>query len=763
MEFGLVALWLVLYLGLLLAGTTLTAAIFPRFADRGCGLAIPLAVALLWLVSYWVGRLSFGIAPWLGLVVLLALVAVVLYRRGFDGDRRLVAETAGVFTLAFLVMIAIRAVDPAVHPGGGEKFLDFGLLRSLLRSSTLPPEDMWFAGETVQYYYGGHLAAAILARFTGTEAKFAYNLAHAGFYAMLVTAAYGLAGSIAASNGSSRRFAGVAGAVLVGFASNLETPGRLLLWLLPGGVAQAVADVAQIEIDGVANGPASFGYWSASRVIEGTINEFPLFAWLNGDLHAHMTSTPFMLLLVGVLYSYYRTPEASVARRRALIFGLVPPIAAIITVVNTWSFPTTGGLTLLTLAFSPTRPATLLPQRVRGWSSGRARSWTAEVGRFASAAVGAIAVLALGVCWTFPFWLGTASSRGIAFFPERSPVGALFVVHGVFLTIFALYLTGNARRVISNPGRGVVMLTLFVLLAALSRVPIIALLGPFFVVAWVLLRSPSHRQSWRGSDTGDRVVTSDGGQATTETPGFETILFLGTVGLILLVEFAYVKENAGPERFNTVFKTYMQVWILLSVASGVALAHVRDWTRPSVLDRNWRLPIRVGLALLVVSTSFYGVLALSSHFGNDSQMKRVDDPTLNAVAFLETHHPDERAAIQWLDEHVEGQPTMVSAPGTKIYRWVNGPSSLTGVPTIAGWVHETGYREPDQYWSRVEDVNTIYTGNHQTQRRLLKKYDVTYIYVGPTERQRYETITVGDARDVRVAKDFGAVTIYRVE
>ena len=121
-----------------------------------------------------------------------------------------------MFTIAFLFVIAIRAVDPAVHPSGGEKFLDFGLLKSLLRTDALPPEDFWFVGEPVQYYYGGHLLTVLLAKITFTPARYAYNLALAGFFGMVVTVAYGLAGAVAAARGRSAGVAGTLAAFFVG-------------------------------------------------------------------------------------------------------------------------------------------------------------------------------------------------------------------------------------------------------------------------------------------------------------------------------------------------------------------------------------------------------------------------------------------------------------------------------------------------------------------------------------------------------------------
>ena len=176
---------------------------------------------------------------------------------------------------------------------------------------------------------------------------------------------------------------------------------------------------------------------------------------------------------------------------------------------------------------------------------------------------------------------------------------------------------------------------------------------------------------------------------------------------------------------------------------------------------GWRRALAVLTAVLVLATGIYGGLALSQHFSG-GPTGAAGEPTLDALAFVEADHPGEAPAIAWLDD-LEGQPTMVSRPGTDIYRWVNGPSSLTGIPTVAGWVHETGYREPAAYWKRVDDVEQVFTGEPAAQRHLLAAYDVAYVYVGPLERAAYDHITVDRLDAVTVEKSWGVVTIYRVD
>jgi YYY domain-containing protein len=804
MEFGLVVVWAAAYLALALAALPLCGALFPRFPDRGAAFTFPASLAVLGIVGYLVGHLAFGWpALAAGLVVLVVGSYLVAERADAELDYRAFAESGVVFLLAFGLLVAVRAVDPAVHPLGGEKFLDYGLLRSLLRAPVLPPEDMWFAGEPVQYYYGGHLISALLADLTFTTPRYAYNLALAGFYASVVTAAYGLAGAVADMHGSPRRLAAGLGAFFVALAGNLYTFGQTLVWALPDGVARTVAGIAGLPQSALAWRPQEFSYWSASRVMSAEpgnpdafslITEFPLFAWLNGDLHAHMTSTGFLLLVGAICLAYWRTPAEDLLRRRVLVFGAIPPIAGLVAVVNTWSFPTILGVTWLTLAFAPATPLSLLPPRfadlvpeptradgggeqtegLRASSGERSESDAGEpsdgtraqtdggvaltgrellheeLTRTGGALVLAVGLVVLGVVWSLPFWLGTASGRSVGLVPavNRSALGGLLLVHGGFLLAFVPYVARRGLSRLAQPYLTLLTVVLFSVAAWSFGLAGVALFAPLLVAGWYVLR-------------------------TRTDAGFETLLMVGGLGIVLLVEFLYVVEEAGPGRMNTVFKTYAQVWMLWSVAAGVMLARLTAVGRDSLpavagSDRSWRVAGTVLAVLLVFSTGLYAGFALPQHFERGSATANEVGPTLDAVTFVGIQHPREAPAIDYVDS-LEGTPTIVTAAPAG-YRWdpstgkgASAPSSLTGVPTVAGWYHERGYRGGEVYSARVDDVETIYTGSAAAQTELLAEYDVQYVYVGPAERNRYGSLTITDHPALSVAESFESVTIYRVD
>jgi YYY domain-containing protein len=793
MEYGMVLVWLVACAGLSALALPATAALFSRFPRRGAGLALPVALAVVGVVAFWVGRISFGYVSLLaGVGAIAGLSAVALYR-GVELDRGGYAEAMVVFGAAFSLVVAIRAMDPAVHPGGGEKFLDFGLLASLARSPTLPPEDMWFAGNSVQYYYGGHMIASLLSDLTLTPPRYAYNLALATFFGTAVTAAYALAGAMADARDLNRRSAGLFGAFFVGIASNLLSPTRALVWLFDLRARFVELDPGDEGLDdlvasGLAGGPGEFSYWDASRIIDGTINEFPFFGYLNGDLHAHMTNMGFVLLAAAVVYAYWRTPASAIWRRRAIVFGLVPPLAGLVAVVNTWSLPTVLGLAWLGVLVAPASPVDLLGldglyRRVGGGELPRADGGygTAErpetAGRLgdlsvrselvrgvtALAVVGVLAVLAVVV--VLPYMTGTTSGRQPAITKNESTIFGLLLVHGTFLALSARYLLPRV-----DPGAGnrlpaaVAVLALTALaqtVGLLHVVPLVVLL----VLGWLLLRAE-----------GD--------------VGYETALVVAALGLVVLVEFVFVSGRGNPTRYNTVFKTYADVWILWGTAAGAILAAYANPAgflarlRPSDGDGDGdgpTLPSVGGVlaAILVVSLSLYAGLAVANLAGDGG----AEGPaTLDSLQFVERYHSMEADAIQFVRDR-EGQPNIVTAPtrGGDMYRWApdwkleyvaededlsggSAPSSLTGVPTIAGWQHEVGYRGRAPWDARVEDVGLIYDGTARQQVFHLDYYRVEYVYVGPVERHRYENTNFAERlTGVSVAYEDEHVTIYEVD
>lgn len=785
MEFGVVVAWLVAVLVLSLLALPLTAWLFPR--DHHGAYAFTLAIVVVGVVAHLVGHLTYRfVALAAGVLVLVVLSTIALPHTSID--RRGTLEATAVFVLAFLFIVALRAIEPSAGTNPhwvGEMFLDFGLLNSLEQAGSLPPEDMWFAGESVRYHYGGHLLTSLLAGLSATPPALAYNLGLATFFALLATMAWGVAGSIASRLPISTRWAAGLGVFFVGFAANLETAVRVLVWLLPRQIGELAIDLAGVDSDVIEWGPGDFFYYDASRVITRQVTaatEFPLFSWLHGDLHGHVLVKPLLLLVVAFGVAYWFTPPSNRRRRGLLLFGATPPLLGLISVVNMWSLPVVTGLVAVFFTFAPGHPADLLrpgtsttieaalESNLAGETRGHelARGVVSETVRVFTAVLYAGIVLLLAILWSAPYWwivvIG-GPGESLATWETGTPLGQFLLVQGAFIAAISIYLGARLIRGSDRAGGvagGVAVLVLLLAIVGWAVAGIVlALLG----IAWWFLRLD--RSDWSTPDDTDPEAT--------QSIGPEVMLLVAGLGILLIVEVAKLQGDS----FNSIFKPYADVWQLLAIGLAVIAVRLVDGWPLTSPDRNrsrWAAVSLVFVILLVLSTGLYGMLAIPAHVENGnswsdatSQVQDAHGYTLDARAHVEVLYPDEAPAIEWLAD-IDGQPTIVtSVPSGYFWQPDRGegaaaPASLTGASTVLGWEHhERQYRGTEAYETRLQDVIDIYVGEPEEQRALLEQYAVDYVYVGPAERATWPWITIDELDSVDVAVEFEQVTIYEVD
>jgi uncharacterized membrane protein len=88
-----------------------------------------------------------------------------------------------------------------------------------------------------------------------------------------------------------------------------------------------------------------------------------------------------------------------------------------------------------------------------------------------------------------------------------------------------------------------------------------------------------------------------------------------------------------------------------------------------------------------------------------------------------------------------GQPTIAEAQGDS-YTDFARISANTGLPTILGWtVHEWLWRGDYSFpQSRLDDIRIFYEGSMAQTIQLIKKYNLSYAYIGALERQKYPAL-----------------------
>jgi len=224
------------------------------------------------------------------------------------------------------------------------------------------------------------------------------------------------------------------------------------------------------------------------------------------------------------------------------------------------------------------------------------------------------------------------------------------------------------------------------------------------------------------------------------------VLFLiGTAMFItILVEVFTVRGDIG--RQNTIFKFYMQAWLMLAPIAGASLA----WTLPAFFKwlPGWRVFWQSAMIALISGAALF---TMTGAYGKIRDRWIVEAPrSLDSMTFMEYAHYDDFGqrldlsedyrAIRWMQDNVAGSPVIVEANCVE-YHWCTRFTVYTGLPSVVGWNwHQRQQRAfiSTQVQDRVDDVGEFYNNiDSVLSHDFLKKYDVKYIIVGQLERAAY--------------------------
>lgn len=647
-------------------------------------LAKPVGVLLAGLSCWWVvstGWLPFTGGTVLGVGAVFLLAGALAWGRGrpLPSVREVVTSEAMVWG-CFAVFLGLRLLNPEIF--WGEKPMDFSFLNVLYRTTTLPPPEPWFSGSPLHYTYFGHFLVAAAGKAAAIAPEIMFNLG-IGLAAALLASATLAAGTL------------IGGRLATGSAA-------VALCMLVGNLSAVRELLTRRSVD--------FDYfWAMSRVIPNTINEFPWWNLVFADLHAHVLAMPWALTLVAVLVLGL-VPSRPAWRVRALLWGLAAAALAAIMITNGWSTPTY--LVLVTwLALVAWLGDIARARSAREWLEG---AWSHLVLPTAVVVGGAFAL-------TQPFWRHfrpPPRSWGWEVGPYALP-GDVLTVFGLSWAIVvpaALLLWWRARVAGRPTG---------------WRVGLAAGLGLAFILAVLNLR---------GLVTGHlRPASSVAPLAAVlllvllaglreAAPPYRLPLALATMatGMVLGCELVFVWD-----RMNTIFKFYLDAWLLLAAAAAgmgqVVLAR-RRWA-----GRVWQASVAAGLVVAVFG-------AVSGAWGAVTH-RHTGGPrwTLDGTAYLAQSSPDQKAAFDWLNRSVPGTPVLVEAAGPS-YQEFSRVSMNTGLPIVLGWEYHVFQRSQSQAAidRRRQDIELIYTSPSQTLvAAALARYHAALVFVGNLERQTY--------------------------
>lgn len=809
-----VVAWLLALAGLTVVGFPFAFAVGRGLPDRGFGLSPALG---LLLVSYlaWLGAslgvfsfdrgglwVAIGLLGFEGAVLMTALrrELVCLVRERW---RILIFE--GVLFLALLgLLLAVRAMNPDLwHPArGGEKPMEMAYLTAVMKSPAFPPYDPWFAQGFINYYYYGFVMAATPILLTGIVPAVAFNLAVPTFFALTGVGVFTVSLALVSHRRRRKRPRwrelrfGCWAVLFVLLMGNLvET--RLFLADLAHGLPQLRHTLSsrppeQGRAPQWARALGEWGrdkaflerfkpyapryndhwFWNASRAIAHDrgeappITEFPYFTFLYADLHPHMMGLPLVLLALGLSLAVIRFADSSGAMqgsirrsrlRQVLLYGLLALALGALWPTNAWDYPPYLGMALAAVGLAVWR------------RDGRLR-----FGALAEAVLkwGLVVAGATLLFMPFRYWYGAAYTSIEAWKGSRTPWGDYLTIHGAMLFVVCSAMLADMVR-----GRGlnpwmraprVFLLRLHRprrLRAALRHWRAIAGRGAIWwvvylgVLALLVFGLVLLARSSGPAATGLSVALVAAGLVWRRRPDamwqFALVGAAGALALTVFVEFLVLRGDIS--RMNTVFKFYLQAWVLMGLAGTAGLARVRRLRRPwpggkaALLWRGARVMAwRLAVALLVMAGLLYPLLATPARIRDRFDESR--ETTLDGAAFMRTvthRHQDkplqlewDRQAIEWLQDNVCGTPVVAEANTQPIlYGWGNRYAMFTGLPAVVGWDwHQRQQRalEPESVSRRIRELRRFYeTPRVDEATQFIERYGVEYIVVGQLERAIY--------------------------
>ncbi len=765
----------------------------PGLADKGYALARILGLVLLAYIS-WISASLGGtysranIAVALGAIMLVgawqAWVQREALRAEWKSNRRLFLLVEILFLCLFLLDLFIRIGNPDLwHPyKGGERPMDFSYFNAVIKSTSFPPYDPWFAGGYINYYYYGFVLVGTPVKLLGIVPSIAYNFILPTLFALVGTGAFAIGFNLVESQRSKveesrpstfdlRRLTGMSATFLTLILGNLGT--FQMLWrtfqrmaapnmIVPpdAGFFQRLSWGLDGFVKSLAGGALPLGrgdwYWLPSRVIPAPndvepITEFPLFTFLYSDLHAHMIVLPLALFIIawglsfilamragsiqahrytGTHNSYLVTCISQFATRSlppiffgALVLGAIYP-------TNTWDAFTYIPLSAVAAGYALFNAADFGANRFK-----IPVFWL----KMGYAVLGALMLVLLARLFYQPYfhWFGSGYGKIEAWTRSTTPLSSYFTHWGVFLFLIFAWMVWETREWMAatplsalsklkpyqfwiESGIAAFVVILVYLLYRGAVISLIALPMAFWAAVLILRPDQADAKRW-------------------------VLFMIGTsLALTIAVELIVLVGDIG--RMNTVFKLYLQAWVMLSVCAAGALG----WTLSAVPSWKvrWRGVWQVGVTILLAGAAFFTLSATMDKIRD--RMNPEVSHSLDSIEYMRTSEfwdsvtmdlGQDYRAIRWMQENVQGSPVIIEGNCVE-YRWCSRFTIYTGLPGVLGWNwhqrQQRGFVEPMLVENRLSEITNFYTTINPNEALLfLKKYNVRYIIVGQVEAIYY--------------------------
>lgn len=471
-------------------------------------------------------------------------------------------------------------------------------------------------------------------------------------------------------------------------------------------------------------------WWAASRVIQGTINEFPAWSFLLGDAHPHFLNQSTFLLMVALGASSLGS-SLRVQSRPWLIIVLAITSVPFAFVANAWEAPLVGlhvGALLSVLGFRILADRSLFKEHLRLF---RSSSDTPFVQLLTFAAV--VLTLLLGC-----ILMSHAVPAGGTPFAKVAPPIAVTTLNE-FAHYFGIPLgLLSISIILLAPTRFEALISFILLVIGIFTSPA---LGFILVLLTLVAREAS--KDLNNQPLSQMVINS---------------LAVVSLAILMIPEIVFLNDPYGGEneRMNTIFKVYSFSWPVVHFVAFAFAARALAKFSAAVNQKLNALTIPTLIIALTILGSFTYLAALKVR--RDGCTFSWDGQGLERV---NKEHPGSKATIQFLRNLPYNQVLLEAQNGA--YNYSSHVASLGHHQAYLGWANhmELLTKRYEEVRRRTNVTASIYETKGCTERaELLRQEGISLLVVGPLERERYPGVVNGDFSCLRVLFSGGGYFLY---
>ncbi len=560
----------------------------------------------------------------------------------------------------YLALVYLRTFKPDIL--GTEKLMDVALINSILHGGRIPIENPWLSGFLMNYYYFGHFILALLQYIANIPSAIGYNLAISLFGVWIVQAAYLVARGLTLKPAQS-----LVTAILLAFGGNFY-----------------------MLITGLFKEAGSQWFASATRVIPYTINEFPAYSIVLGDLHGHYLSFPFFLVAIFLLVDIFfgeKSPEPTDTVIKSSFLGI---LLGHLYLTNSWD--------VLTLAL-----------------------------------LGGI----------FTGWFAYREYRENSFKNWRTFAEFIFYI-GAPVIVFAVPQFIISRYYYLPPVGGIGINTLFS-----PILDIFKLFGQYLLLALISFAGLFTVYKTKGmnqlKDSKQSIILA----LLLAGTGFLLMILVE----FFYAKDIFTVLNPPYARTNTVFKIYFHVWAFFAFGTMLGFYTMMKEISSIISKKPWLYMLHFASISIFAIMISYTYIAVEQYLvpkaGKETIQRVFDEKYSNGLGYIRLQHPADYELIEYLQTIPHS--TILEIATYDSYSYNARLSAYTGHSAVSGWpLHNVqwynGYDGSGvqiknrkiakiEIAQRITDIEALYTEKSVVKvQTLLEKYAIDYVIFGAQEK-----------------------------